>query len=135
MNVIGFDTQFNYFINDTVAGNICFKKKLKEKDLSNLKKVFKVCGLSNIVGKFDNIFRYKLKLNAPEISGGQRQRIALARTLYRNPEILLLDESLNSLEKSEVEIFNNLMKYYPKLTLIATSHRPIKKLFNRTIKI
>ena len=91
---------------------------------------------SNIVGKFDNIFRYKLKLNAPEISGGQRQRIALARTLYRNPEILLLDESLNSLDrKSEVEIFNNLMKYYPKLTLIATSHRPIKKLFNRTIKI
>ena len=114
-----------------------FQKKLKEKDLSNLKKVFKVCGLSNIVGKIDNIFRYKLKLNAPEISGGQRQRIALARTLYRNPEILLLDESLNSLDrkKSEVEIFNNLMKYYPKLTLIATSHRPIKKLFNRTIKI
>lgn len=136
MNVIGFDTQFNYFINDTIAGNICFKKKLNKKDLSNLKKVFNVCGLSNIVGKFDNIFQYKLKLNAPEISGGQRQRIALARTLYRNPEILLLDESLNSLDrKSEVEIFNNLMKYYPKLTLIATSHRPIKKLFNRTIKI
>ncbi len=136
MNVVGFDTQFNYFINDTVAGNICFKKKLNKRELLNLKKVFKVCGLKNLIGKFENIFKHKLKLNAPEISGGQRQRIALARTLYRNPEILLLDESLNSLDrKSEIEIFDNLVKYYPKLTLIATSHRPIKKLFNRTIKI
>ena len=82
------------------------------------------------------VFTYKLKLNAPELSGGQRQRLSLARILFLKPKILMIDEGLNSLDiKSETQILKNILNYYPNTTLIVSSHRPIKKMFNRKIII
>ena len=58
------------------------------------------------------------------LSGGQRQRIGLARALYGNPKILILDEATNALdEKTEVKIFENIKNCYPDITLIIITHR------------
>ena len=47
-----------------------------------------------------------------------------------------MDEALNALDrKSEVKIFNKIKFYYPKITIIAASHRPISNFFARTIKL
>ena len=61
--------------------------------------------------------------NGAKISGGQIQRIGIARSLYRNNEILILDESTNALdEETEKEFFKSLMILKNKKTIIIISH-------------
>ena len=58
------------------------------------------------------------------LSGGQLQRIALARLLYTNPELIILDESTNAVDQeTENLIVNNLFKNYSSKTIIIISHR------------
>ena len=57
-------------------------------------------------------------------SQGQKQRIALARVLYRNPDIIILDEATSSLDvKVEHEITGMLSKFVNHKTIIAIAHR------------
>ena len=59
-----------------------------------------------------------------KFSGGQQQRIGIARALYKNPEILILDEATNALdEKSEKEILNTVCNLKDNLTIILVSHK------------
>lgn len=70
-------------------------------------------GLSQIVGDKSD---YKL-------SGGQIQRLAIARALYNNPSMIVMDESTNALDKKKEELLiQNLIKYY-KGILVQISHR------------
>ena len=68
-------------------------------------------------------------------SGGQKQRIALARALYRNPSVLIMDEATNGLDnETEKKIFNNLIKR--KITIILVSHNlKLREFCNKTIEI
>ena len=59
-----------------------------------------------------------------QLSGGQKQRIAIARELYRNPEILILDEATSGLdERTENKFLDFLENLKKKLTIIIVSHR------------
>ena len=63
------------------------------------------------------------------ISGGQKQRICIARALYFNRKILILDEATNSLdEKNEQKDLNNIMNEYKSKTIICIAHN--HKIFN-----
>ena len=68
-------------------------------------------------------------------SGGQKQRIALARALYRNPSVLIMDEATNGLDnETEKKIFNNLIKR--QITIILVSHNlKLSEFCNKTIEI
>ena len=57
------------------------------------------------------------------LSGGQRQRIGLARALYHEPELLILDETTSSLEKEiEERIMETILKIQKDKTIIVISH-------------
>ena len=59
------------------------------------------------------------------LSGGEKQRIALARSLYKNSEILFLDEFTSNLDnETQEKILNNLRKHFPEITILMISHRP-----------
>ena len=61
--------------------------------------------------------------NGVRLSGGQRQRIGIARSLYRNPSILLLDEATNSLDKyTEDQILDFIRNLKKQKTVILISH-------------
>ena len=58
-----------------------------------------------------------------QISGGERQRLVLARALYNNPDILILDEATSSLDKSnEEKIINDIFLNLKNVTIITISH-------------
>lgn len=134
-NILGYIHQNIIVFEGTIAENICFKKTVNKIEEKKIKEIYDICGLKQIVS-FKNIFKKRIFLDAPNLSGGQRQRIGLARTLYNEPSILIMDESFNALDyKSELEIFQKIKKNYPYLTLLYASHRQKNKYFNKQLKI
>lgn len=79
---------------------------------------------AEIVNKLPEGLNSPVEQTAKNFSGGQKQRLALARSLLRNPKVLVLDDSLSAIDTvNENKIKENLRKYYPDLTLIKVSQR------------
>ncbi len=62
---------------------------------------------------------------APHLSGGQRQRLAIARALYRQPDILIMDEATSSLDPIADQLVQSTMQRWRKAgkTIIIIAHR------------
>jgi ABC-type bacteriocin/lantibiotic exporter with double-glycine peptidase domain len=114
--LFGYVTQFPYLASDTIAHNIAFAES--KIDYKRVGEVMNICLLKDFEPQ------QKLLEFGKTISGGQRQRIALARALYRNPKLLILDEATSSLdittEKEISTIIDNLRNV---MTIIAIAHR------------
>jgi len=100
-------------------GDISNKKKNVNQALSNAQG----SDLLDLPKKTDQILGRWFE-DGEEISFGQWQKLAIARALYRNAPILVLDEPTSNIDaQAEFKIFNNLKKTYQEKTLIFISHR------------
>ena len=105
-------------LDDSIENNIVFNNL---KDENKLDICIKAACLQGLVNEFNQKKNNLIGENGKRISGGQRQRIGIARALYRDANILILDESFNSLDdKTKIIIMDNLKKL--KKTIIIVTH-------------
>lgn len=116
---ISYVPQKVFLFDDSIKNNIAFADdKINE---VQMKQSIRVADLENFVNSTGNKLETLLGENANRISGGQKQRIGIARAIYKNTDILILDESLNSLDYStKNKILENIKGL--KKTVIIISH-------------
>lgn len=96
-----------------------------EPDMQRILELSKMLGISDFIEQLPSGYNALLGEQGVNLSGGQRQRIAIARALYRNPEILILDEAtsnLDQLSESKVQETLDWFKLQGK-TIILIAHR------------
>ena len=129
-NSINYDSLHNYFsyvpqdpfiMDDNIITNITFNLTNKKIDLEKVKSILVKVGLYD---KFKDKLYESLGDNGIKVSGGQRQRISIARALFFEKKVIILDESTSNLDpQTESKILQLLKKLNEELTIIMISHK------------
>ncbi len=119
---IAYLPQKSFYLDDTIKNNIIFGSQIENIDNNKFDKIIKICELNGLVRNLKRGADTLIGENGSKLSGGQLQRIGLARCLYREPKILLLDESTSALDTdTENKILKNISEL--DLTVIFVTHR------------
>ena len=120
---IGYVSQSIFIMDASIEENITFGIEPEKIDKKLMEYALNSAKLIELNQKLSNSTNPRVGENGVRLSGGQRQRIGIARALYRNPSILLLDEATNSLDKDTenqiLDVIGNLKK---EKTVILISH-------------
>ena len=124
-STIGYVPQQIYLADDSVAANIAFGVHEKSIDQKAVERAAKIANLHEfILNDLPGGYSTTVGERGIRLSGGQRQRIGIARALYHNPQVLVLDEATSSLDKlteqAVMEAVNNLGN---EVTIIIIAHR------------
>ena len=123
---IGLISQDNYLLDDTLRNNIIFLSNPNTIDKKKLSDAIYYSGVSEFLSEIKNGLDTKIGEKGSILSGGQIQRVALARLLYRDPNILILDEFTNALDPVNEDFILDKLKELQikrKKTFIIISHK------------
>ena len=113
--------QDSMILDEDIFVNISLEYK---RDLIDNKKIKEILKKVDLYETFENNFDLLLGENGIKISGGQKQRISIARAIYHDKKILILDESTSSLDpKTEKTIINLLKRISKEISVIIISHK------------
>ena len=120
-NKISLVSQNIILLNASVYDNICMSEEI---DKDRVDQILTQLKLDDLIEKNYKRSSINLGHNSSLISGGQRQRIALARAIYRDSPILILDEATSSLDSETDEIIRlTLSSYSQGKTIVSISHK------------
>ncbi len=122
---IGYVPQHIYLADDSVAANIAFGTTSKEINYDAVEKAAKIANLHDfVINELPKKYETKVGERGIRLSGGQRQRIGIARALYHNPSVIILDEATSSLDNdTEKLVMNAIEKLGQNKTIILIAHR------------
>ncbi len=122
---IGYVPQNIFLIDDTVAANIAFGIKEKDINLEAVKRAAKIANLHEfVINNLPKKYQTSIGERGIRLSGGQRQRIGIARAMYHNPKLLILDEATNAVDTlTEKAIMEEVYNIGKDLTIIMIAHR------------
>jgi ABC-type multidrug transport system fused ATPase/permease subunit len=121
---IGYVPQTIYLTDDSIRRNIAFGIPDDEIIDKNIKNAIESAQLIDFINQLEHGLETEVGERGVRLSGGQRQRIGIARALYHNPKVLVLDEATSSLDnKTEKEVMSSINKLQGDKTLVIIAHR------------
>ncbi len=122
---LGYVSQSVYLLDEDIETNITFGEKSKTLHDEKIKEALKISNLEEFVYSLPKKLNTIVGERGSRMSGGQVQRIGIARAIYRNPSLLILDEATSSLDiKTQEQIMLNLKNYKKNRIILLSSHRP-----------
>lgn len=121
---IGYITQEPVIFDDTVFNNVTFWDERNEDTEARCKAALEEASILDFVNTLLKQLDAPLGNNGILISGGQKQRLAIARELYKQPDLLIMDEATAALDvETEHIIQQNIDRMTGKYTILIVAHR------------
>ena len=109
-------------LDGSFADNVVFG--LDAGDAAKIDQALELACLKQLVSMNPEGTNARVGADGAQLSGGERQRLALARALYRNPDLLLLDEATSGLdEATETQVLSAIKHARPNMSVIFVTHR------------
>lgn len=121
-----------FLFDDTIFNNLTL---YQDYDLTVVQSVIRQVGLSDCVNLLENNIYTKIQGNGANLSGGEKQRIALARTLLRGSQWVIMDEATSNLDNETFHTIEQQILSLENITCITITHRFQKELLERYDKI
>lgn len=123
---IGYVSQSIFLIDDTIKKNIIFNKNINQVDEDKINNLLRLLNLYKFINSLPHGINTNIGQMGSNLSAGQKQRLGIARALYDDPDILILDEATSNLdEETEKDILQRLFdpKFKKNKTFILISHK------------
>ena len=135
-NNIGYVSQSIYLSDNSILSNITFKNDISADEEKHVFEILKQLNLNYINQSPIDIYA-PIGERGSKLSGGQIQRIGIARAIFRNPEILILDEATNALDQNtEAQILKFIFKIFEKKMIILCTHKKdLLEYCNKTFEV
>ena len=124
-SAISYVPQLPFIADDTITNNIAYGLNEDKIDFQKVKEAAKIAQISEFIeNKLPQKYETIVGEDGIRLSGGQRQRLSIARAIYTNKDLLILDESTSSLDvMTEKQIIESLIKSKLNKTVIFVTHR------------
>ena len=121
--LFGYVHQNPMLLDTTLRENIAFGVNANEIDNTKVERAIDFVHLRSQVARMPEGVDTMIGERGSRLSGGQKQRVGIARALYIEPKILVLDESTNALDKAtEQEVIQNIIELKKHCTIVAIAH-------------
>jgi len=117
-----------YLFNDTIRNNIILDESYSDKELLD---AIKLSGINDFINSLENGLDTIINENSNNISGGQKQRIAIARSVIKNNNVIIVDEGTSSLDNNSSFYIENALLNKADVTLISITHKLNSKLLEQ----
>ena len=121
---IGYIPQFIYLLDDTLIANVALGLRDKDIEMDKFRRAVEAAQLDELIERLPEKEQTMLGERGVRLSGGQRQRVGIARALYHDPQLLIMDEGTSALDNiTEKYIIEAIERLRGDRTVVLIAHR------------